>query len=127
MVKVYHTRLGNLSTSVIVNGVSRRVQFLARDGVNGIFSTDDEMLQQAMEKSRGYGKRFSLLEVTQTQIEKETYTLVPDVRSWQEARDYLRKAPYGLSDEEVSTPARIEQAADKLHLIFTHLKKGKKR
>ena len=55
MVKVYHTRLGNLSTSVIVNGVSRRVQFLARDGVNGIFSTDDEMLQQAMEKSRGYG------------------------------------------------------------------------
>lgn len=127
MVKVYHTRLGNLSTSVIVNGVPRRVQFLARDGVNGIFSTDDELLQQAMEKSRGYGKRFSLLEVSQAQVEKETYTLVPDVRSWQEARDYLREAPYGLSDEEVSTPARIEQAADKLHLIFTHLKKGKKR
>ena len=35
--KIYQTRLGNLSTSVDVNGVLRRVQFLASDGVNGIF------------------------------------------------------------------------------------------
>ena len=33
--KIYQTRLGNLSTSVDVNGVLRRVQFLASDGVNG--------------------------------------------------------------------------------------------
>ena len=50
--KIYQTRLGNLSTSVDVNGVLRRVQFLARDGVNGIFSTADEQLQRAMENSR---------------------------------------------------------------------------
>ena len=43
--KIYQTRLGNLSTSVDVNGVLRRVQFLASDGVNGIFSTADEQLQ----------------------------------------------------------------------------------
>ena len=30
--KIYQTRLGNLSTSVDVNGVPRRVQFLASDG-----------------------------------------------------------------------------------------------
>ena len=47
--KIYQTRLGNLSTSVDVNGVLRRVQFLARDGVNGIFSTADEQLQRAMD------------------------------------------------------------------------------
>lgn len=35
--KIYQTRLGNLSTSVDVNGVPRRVQFLASDGVNGVF------------------------------------------------------------------------------------------
>lgn len=51
--KIYQTRLGNLSTSVDVNGVPRRVQFLASDGVNGIFSTADEQLQRAMENSRG--------------------------------------------------------------------------
>ena len=53
--KIYQTRLGNLSTSVDVNGVPRRVQFLASDGVNGIFSTADEQLQRAMENSRGMG------------------------------------------------------------------------
>ena len=58
--KIYQTRLGNLSTSVDVNGVLRRVQFLASDGVNGIFSTADEQLQRAMENSRGYGRRFKL-------------------------------------------------------------------
>ena len=50
--KIYQTRLGNLSTSVDVNGVPRRVQFLASDGVNGIFSTADEQLQRAMENCR---------------------------------------------------------------------------
>ena len=53
--KIYQTRLGNLSTSVDVNGVLRRVQFLASDGVNGIFSTADEQLQRAMENSRTAG------------------------------------------------------------------------
>ena len=49
--KIYQTRLGNLSTSVDVNGVPRRVQFLASDGVNGIFSTADEQLQRAMDSN----------------------------------------------------------------------------
>ena len=117
--KIYQTRLGNLSTSVDVNGVPRRVQFLASDGVNGVFSTADEQLQRAMENSRGYGRRFTL--------EEKIYTLVPEVRSWQDARDYLRKEPYGLSDEEVSSPALIEQAAERLNLIFSQLKKRNKR
>ena len=95
--KIYQTRLGNLSTSVDVNGVPRRVQFLASDGVNGVFSTADEQLQRAMENSRGYGRRFKLSE------------------------------PYGLSDEEVSSPALIEQAAERLNLIFSQLKKRNKR
>ena len=56
MNKIYQTRLGNLSTSVVVNGVPRRVQFRAWDGVNGLFSTEDEALQQALEQSRGYGR-----------------------------------------------------------------------
>ena len=55
--KIYQTRLGNLSTSVDVNGVPRRVQFLASDGVNGIFSTADEQLQRAMENSRASHSR----------------------------------------------------------------------
>ena len=59
--KIYQTRLGNLSTSVDVNGVPRRVQFLASDGVNGVFSTADEQLQRAMENSRGYGRRFKFI------------------------------------------------------------------
>ena len=46
--KIYQTRLGNLSTSVDVNGVPRRVQFLASDGVNGVFSTADEQLQLSL-------------------------------------------------------------------------------
>lgn len=53
--KIYQTRLGNLSTSVDVNGVPRRVQFLASDGVNGVFSTADEQLQRAMEIVGGMG------------------------------------------------------------------------
>ncbi len=127
MMKIYQTQLGNLSTSVVVNGEPRRIHFFARNGVNGFFSTDDEPLQQALERSRGYGKRFKLLEVACQQPVEDTYTIVPNVRSWQGARDFLRKEPYNLSDEEVSTPALIEQAAERLHLIFTHLKKGKKR
>ena len=35
--KIYQTRLGNICTSVDVNGVPRRVQVLASAGVNGIF------------------------------------------------------------------------------------------
>ena len=96
--KIYQTRLGNLSTSVDVNGVPRRVQFLASDGVNGVFSTADEQLQRAMENSRGYGRRFKLSDVAQPASEEKIYMLVPEVRSWQDARDYLRKEPYGLSD-----------------------------
>ncbi|HJG89030.1 hypothetical protein [Barnesiella viscericola] len=127
MIKIYRTSLGNLSTSVVVEGVPQRVHFYAHDGVNGLFSTDDEALQRALEQSRGYGKRFTLLEGSKAQPEPETYTLVPGIRSWQAARDYLRKEPYGLTDEEVSTPALIEQAAERFHLVFTQLKKGKRR
>ena len=123
--KIYQTRLGNLSTSVDVNGVPRRVQFLASDGVNGVFSTADEQLQRAMENSRG--RRFKLSDVAQPALEEKIYMLVPEVRSWQDARDYLRKEPYGLSDEEVSSPALIEQAAERLNLIFSQLKKRNKR
>ena len=104
--KIYQTRLGNLSTSVDVNGVPRRVQFLASDGVNGIFK---------------------LSNVAQPASEEKIYTLVPEVRSWQDAREYLRREPYGLSDEEVSSPALIEQAAERLNLIFSQLKKRNKR
>gem|GEM_PF-101067 len=127
LMKIYQTRLGNLSTSVDVNGVPRRVQFLASDGVNGVFSTADEQLQRAMENSRGYGRRFKLSDVAQPASEEKIYMLVPEVRSWQDARDYLRKEPYGLSDEEVSSPALIEQAAERLNLIFSQLKKRNKR
>lgn len=127
MIKIYQTRLGNLSTSVVVGGVVHRVQFYARDGVNGLFSTDNEPLQQALEQSRGFGKRFTIFEVARSEPRQEAYQLVPGIRSWQAARDYLRKEPYGLSDEEVSTPALIEQAAERFHLVFTQLKKGKKR
>ena len=94
--KIYQTRLGNLSTSVDVNGVLRRV-------------------------------RFKLSDVAQPASEEKIYTLVPEVRSWQDARDYLRREPYGLSDEEVSSPALIEQAAERLNLIFSQLKKRNKR
>ena len=59
MIKIYRTSLGNLSTSVVVEGVPQRVHFYAHDGVNGLFSTDDEALQRALEQSRGYGKRFT--------------------------------------------------------------------
>lgn len=127
MIKIYQTRLGNLCTSVVVNGVSRRVQFYARDGVNGLFSTADEALQRALEQSRGYGRRFTLFEVPRPETRQESYQLVPGIRSWQAARDYLRKDPYNLTDEEVSTPALIEQAAERFHLVFTQLKKRKRR
>ena len=53
--KIYQTRLGNLSTSVDVNGVPRRVQFLASDGVNGVFSTADEQLQRLWKIVGGMG------------------------------------------------------------------------
>ena len=84
--KIYQTRLGNLSTSVDVNGVPRRVQFLASDGVNGIFSTAAEQLQRAMENSRGYGRRFEVSDVAQPASEENMYTVVPAVRSWPDAR-----------------------------------------
>lgn len=80
-----------------------------------------------MENSRGYGRRFKLSDVAQPASEEKIYMLVPEVRSWQDARDYLRKEPYGLSDEEVSSPALIEQAAERLNLIFSQLKKRNKR
>ncbi len=126
MIKIYQTRLGNLSTSVVVNGVSRRVQFYARDGVNGLFSTADESLQQALERSRGYGRRFTLFEVSRPETPQESYRLVSGIRTWQAARDYLREEPYNLTDDEVSTPALIEQAAERFHLIFTQLKKRRR-
>lgn len=110
--KIYQTRLGNLCTTVDVNGVPRRVQFLASDGVNGVFSTADEQLQRAMENSRGYGRRFKLSDVAQPASEEKIYTLVPEVRSWRDSMGLFEKRPYGLSDEEVSSPALIEQAAD---------------
>ena len=125
--KIYQTRLGNLSTSVDVNGVLRRVQFLASDGVNGIFSTADEQLQRAMENSRGYGRRFKLSDIAQPASEEKIYTFSAGGSLLAGRRDYLRKEPYGLSDEEVSSPALIEQAAERLNLIFSQLKKRNKR
>ena len=78
-------------------------------------------------RTERFAGRFTLLEGSKAQPEPETYTLVPGIRSWQAARDYLRKEPYGLTDEEVSTPTLIEQAAERFHLVFTQLKKGKRR
>lgn len=58
--KIYQTRLGNLSTSVDVNGVPRRVQFLASDGVNGVFSTADDSCA-GYGKESGYGRQNSIV------------------------------------------------------------------
>ncbi len=127
MMKIYQTRLGNLCTTVEVNGRPRRIQFLARDGVNGILSTEDEALQQALEKSVGYGRRFTLLDVSPGEEEPVAYTLVEQVHSWQEARDFLRAEPYNLTNKEVASSRLIERAAERLHLIFPNLKKGAKR
>ena len=57
--KIYQTRLGNLSTSVDVNGVLRRVQFLASDGVNGIFFYGRRTV------AAGYGKQSGVWETIQ--------------------------------------------------------------
>ncbi len=126
MMKIYQTRLGNLCTTAVVNGIPRRVQFIAQDGKTGIFSTEDEVLQQALEQSSGYGKRFTLLDVTSGEPVVETYTVVNEVETWQDARDYLRKAPYNLPDKELATSTLIEQSAERLHLIFPYLKKKKR-
>ncbi len=123
MMKIYQTRLGNLCTTVVVDGLPRRVQFVAHDGRTGIFSTPDESLQKALEQSAGYGTRFILFDVTSGEPEVITYTVVDEVETWQDARDYLRGAPYNLTDKEVATSVAIERAAERLHLVFPQLKK----
>ncbi len=124
--KIYQTRLGNLCTTVVVDGLPHRVQFIAQDGRTGMFSTDDEALQKALEHSAGYGTRFTLFDTLSVEPKVESYTVVEEVETWQDARNYLRGNPYHLTDKEVATSALIEQAAERLHLIFPHLKKKKR-
>ena len=100
-IKTYETRHGNLSTVVQVGKRNVRIRFISKDNVHGYYATTDVDLQRAIESDSGYG---------------------PYIKTWQNAKELLRKKPYSVPEYELSSPERIEKSAKKNGIVFPLLK-----
>ncbi len=125
--RIYQTGLGNLSTVVSVDGVPVRIHFVSSDGRTGYFSTDDRRVQQALEQSRGYGKRFGFFrdapEVELSEPERKKLMPIRKITGWQQAREFLHQPPYSIGYDRLDTPYAIEREAEMQGIYFPKLKK----
>ena len=122
-IKTYETRHGNLSTVVQVGNRHVRIRFISKDTVHGYYATTDVDLQRAIESDSGYGRKFYLLEETCSCDEKEIELKpIPYIKTWQNAKELLRKKPYSVPEYELSSPERIEKSAKKNGIVFPLLK-----
>lgn len=69
------------------------------------------------------GRKFYLLEETCFCDEKEIELKpIPYIKTWQNAKELLRKKPYSVPEYELSSPERIEKSAKKNGIVFPLLK-----
>lgn len=122
-IRTYETRHGNLSTVVQVGNRNVRIRFISKDNVHGYYATTDVDLQKAIESDRGYGSKFYLAKEPCSCCE-EMIDLkpIPDVKTWQKAKELLRKKPYSVSEHELSSPEKIERVAKEKGIMFPLLK-----
>ena len=122
-IRTYETRHGNLSTVVQVGSRNVRIRFISKDNVHGYYATTDVDLQKAIESDRGYGGKFYLVEEPCSCCE-EMIDLKPisDVKTWQKAKELLRKKPYSVSEHELSSTEKIERVAKEKGIMFPLLK-----
>lgn len=122
-IKTYETCHGNLSTVVRVGDCNIRIRFISKDNVHGYYATTDVAVQEAIESDSGYGVKFTLFEEAVSPCKKEPdLRAIPEITTWQGAKELLREAPYSIPAKELSSPGKIERAAQKAGIIFTALK-----
>lgn len=122
-IKTYETCHGNLSTVVRVGDCNMRIRFISKDNIHGYYATTDAAVQEAIESDSGYGGKFTLVKETLPARKKEVeLQAIPEITTWQGAKELLRKAPYSVSAKELSSPEKIECAAKKIGVMFPALK-----
>lgn len=122
-IKTYETCHGNLSTIVRVGDRNMRIRFISKDNIHGYYATTDIAIQKAIESDSGYGVKFSLVEESLPSCNKDPeLQAIPEIASWQEAKELLRKAPYSVPAKELSSPEKIESTAKRIGIVFPALK-----
>lgn len=122
--KRYKTNHGNLTTFVKVGEKTVRVKFVSSDNRFGYFATDNVDVQRALEKDSAFGVKFFIDDIVLQKIEKPLHSdviYVNEVTSWQQAKKYLNKKPYGISYAEMKTPEDIRYVANKFKLVFNNI------
>lgn len=123
--KRYKTNHGNLTTFIRVGDKNVRIRFISGNNVYGYFETDNIDIQKALEKDSAFGVKFFLDDTAQQKIEKSLHSdviYVNEVTSWQQAKKYLNKKPYGILYAEMKTPEDIRSVANKFKLVFNNIK-----
>ena len=122
-IKTYGTSHGNLSAVIRLGDRNMRIRFISKDNVHGRFATTDVYLQKAIEADSGYGSKFYLVEESLPSCEKKVELMpIPEITTWQGAKELLRKKPYLIPERELSSPEKIEKAAKKKGVVFPSLK-----
>lgn len=86
--------------------------------------TSDSLLQAALETDKDYGTKYTLSDemlesVGETPVE---YDEISSVTTWQQAKEFLHAAPYGVSLRLLTTPEKIKKAAQTRGLTFPCIK-----
>lgn len=119
--KRYKTKHGNLNSLIRMGDKSVRIKFVASSTGEGYFETDNLMLQKAIEEDADYGVKFFAESPQPNQVAEERdseATVVDNVTTWQEARSYLRNAPYNVATKEMTSPKKIQEVAQRFNLKF---------
>ncbi len=123
MMKIYYTNLGNLTTFVQVKGKKRYVDFISSDNKTGYFSTDNEPLQQALERDPAFGGRYKLhKKIGEAAEPKTVLTPVEHILNWQQAREWLSGEPYNIPLKKMPNSTSIRKEAEGLGLCFPKIK-----
>lgn len=127
MPKKLYTSHSIVSLSVLMeNGRCRRVAFDANSTGGSTFATDDEKLQAALEKHRGYGSLFRLREKAAPVVAKEAKPAekpsvrVVEVSNPGDAKEMLVDM-FGLSRTKLRSKADIVAAAAERGIEFKGL------
>ena len=130
MIKVYKSRSCVSVSARMKNGTNVRVSFTPITGKGSVFYTDNERLQEALEKHPKFGRLFFLDgSATQSQStgENDGEGLTREIKAMcnDDAKDYLAEK-YGISRSKLRTRSQIEDAGIEygIRFVWESAKKG---
>lgn len=125
VLKTYCTHHGALTTFVYVGKKKTNISFEpSHRGNMGYFTTNDEKLQEAIEKDSSFGKKIKLYSRQAEAVENEPIielTPIEGISNWQEAASYL-KDKFSISGLFLRGYQSVIKQAEEHGIYFPDLK-----